>query len=466
MDRIDLIRKEITNVKYYSDLWNIPWKIFKFSELKKEYYKNLTIGLFNVPCGGFGDIILTKTFHDMLKKWYPEANIKICTTGGEKYNSVGIKDNLVKLTRIDGSIYDDGECSSFDKLKLVGKHKFDIMIVLPIINYVFNYNKFKKLIPYSNYFNTFTMSEYNGEFSPYTYPIGVGKGNLGILFNDFKIKQQKLIKKPYALVYIQPSPAWGPHSRYCFLSYLEMICTKYSKKHSKFQIVIPSWIEEDLNSSDVFYNKIVKCTKKFYNKLIIKYPEEEKILYEGNEKNKKTELIIRADILPQKRDVFISLMKDSVNDILVTGDQSLTDIISCCKSNKTVWYQIAPWKKGLADQLSKYFKYFKTYKTSCGTLKAINLNLKVNWKDFMKKYDFRVNGKRITDSIIISNYYMKKGKKEDKELFKVLLELINKSRRKDIILKKFNKWFYDTNNINKLTKKNKRKNKRTIKRKK
>ena len=159
-------------------------------------------------------------------------------------------------------------------------------------------------------------------------------------------------------------------------------------------------------------------------------------------------------------------MKDSVNDILVTGDQSLTDIISCCKSNKTVWYQIAPWKKGLADQLSKYFKYFKTYKTSCGTLKAINLNLKVNWKDFMKKYDFRVNGKRITDSIIISNYYMKKGKKEDKELFKVLLELINKSRRKDIILKKFNKWFYDTNNINKLTKKNKRKNKRTIKRKK
>ena len=32
------------------------------------------------------------------------------------------------------------------------------MIVLPIINYVFNYNKFKKLIPYSNYFNTFTMN--------------------------------------------------------------------------------------------------------------------------------------------------------------------------------------------------------------------------------------------------------------------------------------------------------------------
>lgn len=466
MDRIELIREEINNVKYYSDLWNIPWKIFKFSELKKEHYKNLTIGLFNVPCGGFGDIILTKTFHDMLKQWYPGANIKICTTGGDKYKSIGIKDNLVKLVRIDGSTYDDGECSSFDKLKLVGKHKFDLMIVLPIINYVFNYNKFRKLIPYSNYFNTFTMSEYNGEFPPYTYPIGVGKNNLGILFNDFKIKQQNLIKKPYALVYIQPSPAWGPHSRYCFLSYLEMICKKYYKKHNKFQLIIPSWIEEDLNISNVFYNKILAIIKKFYTKLTIKYPEEEKILYENDNKKDNSQLTFRADILPLKREIFISLMKDSVNDILVTGDQSLTDIISCCKSNKTVWYQIAPWKKGLAEQLSNYFKFFDTYKTSCGTLKAINLNLKIDWKDFMKKYDFRVNGKRITDSIIVSNYHMKKGNKKDKELFKILLELISKSRRKDIILKKFNKWFYGIKKVIKRrsVKQTKRKNKRTIKR--
>ena len=46
------------------------------------------------------------------------------------------------------------------------------------------------------------MSEYNGEFPPYTLPIGVGGDNLGILFNDFKAKQQTLIKKPYALVYL------------------------------------------------------------------------------------------------------------------------------------------------------------------------------------------------------------------------------------------------------------------------
>ena len=96
------------------------------------------------------------------------------------------------------------------------------MIAIPIINKTFEINKFKKLIPYANVFNTFTVSEYNGEFTPYTFPIGVGYDNLGILFNNYKYKQQKIMKTPYALVYIQPSPDWGPHSKYCFYSYLEI----------------------------------------------------------------------------------------------------------------------------------------------------------------------------------------------------------------------------------------------------
>ena len=73
------------------------------------------------------------------------------------------------------------------------------------------------------------LVKYNGDYPLYTFPIGVGKGNLGLLFNDIKLKQQNLIKKPYALVYIQPSPEWGVHSRTCFVSYLEMICKKTFK---------------------------------------------------------------------------------------------------------------------------------------------------------------------------------------------------------------------------------------------
>ena len=39
-------------------------------------------------------------------------------------------------------------------------------------------------------------------------------------------------------------------------------------------------------------------------------------------------LILRGDILPKPRPDFISLMKYSVEDILLTGDQSITDCFS------------------------------------------------------------------------------------------------------------------------------------------
>ena len=51
-----------------------------------------------------------------------------------------MKDNIFsnKLIRKDGSTYDDAECSGYDELKLTKKVKFDIMIVIPVINYQFN----------------------------------------------------------------------------------------------------------------------------------------------------------------------------------------------------------------------------------------------------------------------------------------------------------------------------------------
>ena len=230
VDDYNNIIKFAKTKKNIHQLKNLLWEYYSTKQLSSEHSKDISIGLFNVPCGGFGDIIVTKTFHDYLKEWYPSAKVYICTTGPDKYHQLGIKDQIYRLIRKDGSTFDNAECSGYETLLLKKKIKFDIMVVIPIINYVFNIQKFKKLIPYANIFNTFSVSEYNGEFPPYTFPIGVGGDNLGIFFNDFKIKQQNLIKKPYALVYIQPSPSWGPHSKACFLSYLEMVCKNYHNK--------------------------------------------------------------------------------------------------------------------------------------------------------------------------------------------------------------------------------------------
>ena len=59
--------------------------------------------------------------------------------------------------------------------------------------------------------------------------------------------------------------------------------------------------------------------KKYYKNISIIYQDKsEDYFIEDNDKNSK--LTFRADIL-QKDKIFISLMKDSVEDILVTGDQ-------------------------------------------------------------------------------------------------------------------------------------------------
>jgi len=434
MDSLLSFKKKLSLIKKKEDLNNVLWMSTTDKKLEKKHFNKIHIGLFNVPCGGFGDIIVTKTFHDYLKEWYPSAQISICTTGPQKYKDLGLtKTKIYNMVRKDASKFDEGECSGYHELKIVNRSvKFDIMIVIPIINYVFDIKKFQKLIPYANVFNTFSVSEYNGEFPPYTFPIGVGRGQLGLLFNNFPTKPQTIIKKPYALVYIQPSPAWGVHSNYCFLSYLEMICKNYSEKNKQFQMIIPTWIFETLDENYQFMLKTRKIIKKFYGTVSIVSPNKEKYVIDENEKQK-GEFILRSDILPQKRGVFISLMKDSVKDILVTGDQSLTDIISCCK-RKRVWYQIAPWKSGLAENLHKHLpnKYYDSFKTSCGTLKS--LNVEIDWKNFMELYDFRVNGKKIMDAILISNsLYL------DEPLYKEIAEIIQTSRYLETAQNKINK---------------------------
>ncbi len=418
---IDDVKDIVNNGKYFEDLYDTVWKLGENKKIQKKNYNGVKIGLFNTPCAGFGDIIVCKTFYDYLKTWYPGAKVTICTTTPIKYESLGIKGDIYKLYNKQND--DDSECIEYDELILKKKIKFDIMLVIPIINKTFDIKVFQKLIPYANVFNTFSVSEYNGEYPPYTFPIGVGKGNLGLMFSNIKLKKQTFVKKPYALVYIQPSPEWGTHSKTCFISYLEMICKKYSPRYPKFEVVIPDWIHDDINDNSQFYNRIKKIITKYYDNWNILYSDGENVpLVESD--NKKKSLTFRADVFPQPRELFVSLMKESVEDILVTGDQSLTDVLSCCKSHKNVWYQIAPWKKGLAYNLSKHLpnKYYSTFKTSCGTLRSIKTN--IDWKNFLREYDFRVKGKQRMDSILIGRDIMK----TDKKLHDNLLKIIDGSR--------------------------------------
>lgn len=432
---MEIIYDKLKNSKNYDELYKIPRQLYENLNMVPNYYDNINIGLLNIPCGGFGDVIACKTFYDYLKEWYPKSNVYICTTEVDKFKSISVDvKNMIKLTNTSNI-----ECPPFDKLKLSKHIIFDIMFVIPVVKRVFYIEELKPLIPYATYFNTFTISEYNGILPPYDLPIGVGKQNLGLLLTNMKLSKQTLIHGKYALIYIQPPELNLLHTTHCFVSFIEMITNKY--KYNKFQIIIPNWISELLLC--YHYYKDISCYKpyklllnniSYYNKIELISPDKQLIVLKENNSNKGNKtLILRSDILPQDRHIFVSLIKHSVKDVLLTGDQSITDALSCC-INKIIWYQIAPWKKDFSNQLSIHMpnKYLKSYKTSCGTLKGLHHT--VNYKKFLSKYDFRINGKPIINSIIIYNYY------RNHKVFQIYENIINNSKNINSVKTKLKKY--------------------------
>jgi hypothetical protein len=99
-------------------------------------------------------------------------------------------------------------------------------------------------------------------------------------------------------------------------------------------------------------------------------------------------LYIRGDVLPVPNYDMLMLLKSSADDMLVTGDQSITDALSCCPK-KNLWYQIAPWKADYANELAHLLpnRFYKDKKTSCGTIHGIAL--RSDYREFVKKWDFR-----------------------------------------------------------------------------
>lgn len=350
--------------------------------------KKLTIGLFNMPCNGFGDIIVTKKFYECIKKWYPTMSVHILSTTPEKFKKLGFNKKVLKLE----TTVNRTECLNHNQIRYKGEIKFDYMFCIPVINDKFNLKFFQKCIPYATKENTFSVSEYNG-FYKTDIQLGVGKNKLGLLFSKTTMPKSKSIKNPYTLVYIA-DVIYIKNAKKCFLSYMGMICEKYSKVYKNFDIVVPPWIDEEMKSSSKFEDEIITSISDYYERVVLKSKEGVFELQEGKKNNT---LTIRCDILPVAITKFNSILKGSVKDVLLTGDQSLTDGLLM---KKTVWYQIAPWKKNLAVNLAKELpnNYLKSEKTSCGKMGKITL--KINIDKFIKKYDFNKNGKKIIDKLI------------------------------------------------------------------
>lgn len=395
---LDTRKKEDLEDALWSPLYEMGAKC------SKQCGRGLRIVILNAPCNGFGDLIFALKLSKYLHEWYG-AYVTLATTFEKGLLSLGANPKYV-AGLVGGS---RNQCRRFRSLELNKKiPKQDLILVAPIqIDFDADLKDVQKILPYANAFNTFSFSEYNDHTNKnFTFHTGVGKergvDRDGILITKVRKTggKPKGMKNPFALIYVAASLT-GVEK--CILSFVEMIAKKYYKKYPKLDVIAPAWFDKE-NINRALKNKVAK----YYPTIkIARKDKKDIVITEGDIGD--NILTFRCDILPVPNNEMLSLMSKSIDDVLLTGDQSITDAFSCCPT-KNIFYQIAPWKKDLGKQLAKEMPnaYLKSAKTSCGTIKAIKY--KGNYKKFVTKWDFRKRAKPKMDAIVLSILAMKNDK--------------------------------------------------------
>lgn len=372
---------------------------------KSSEMKGFKVLLLNAPCMGFGDVVFAIKLATYINNWYPDAELKIATTKVDNFLSLGVpSDNLYLLK---GKKQD--QCRRFKNLELLDSKtnksipipQFDLILVAPVqMDFDPSISDVKSLIPYANKFNTLFFSEYNDALDKdFDFHTGVGQARDGMLFTKTGKSGKKFdnLKNPYAVVYIAENV---DRSDDCFFSFIKLLDEKYSEHHKKLDVVVPGWITKDIIKNKNFREDVLSKIKN-YTKIFVKTKEELKDLTPDIKADKKTtHLTLRGDILPLPYTSMTNLYYHSLPDILITGDQSITDVLSCCWKRKLPSYQIVPWKTDFSKNLANHLpqKYLGSIRSSCGTLRSINY--KPSFKKFMDKWDFRKRAKGKMNALI------------------------------------------------------------------
>lgn len=431
-DVIDQVRK----VKNYKQIYNVLWKTMMERNVKvsSRIGNKLKIALICHPCYGYGDIIFALKMFHFMKDWYG-IECTMITTKPEPFIKNGLK-KIYCLKRPGSREY--VECENLKYMKIYNidskgkpttrtkfKSEFDLIMVTPWIgtDYEPNKNIVKNFLPYANKFNTILFSEYNApDPHKYDFPTGIGKGLMGLLVTDFKFSKTVKIKNPYLMVHLTRDDRVNVAK--CFSNFIKLMCKKYHKKYRKLDVIIPPHVLQDKRELESLF-KYIK-TRGYYKNVIIRDKKGEKDVTPDST------IRLRADVTPLPYDQYTGLFKNCLPDVLITGDQSVTDIISCCK-DYNIYYQIMPWKANFAKNLAKALgqEFIGKVSTSCG-LERFSLRTHTNIKNVSKKHNFKTIGKPKLDAILAAALELRKNKH-----WRSFIDLVMNSRKKRSILTKY-----------------------------
>ena len=440
MDLLSLVKK----TKKYNDLYAVP---FDLKINKSVDISNVKIVLFVNACYGHGDKVFCYKIYDYIKEWY-NIECTIMTSTPEYFIQNGVK-NIFGI-KIPGIKY--VECANIKNMKIYNidiktgkflnkinlKKKFDLIFVTPWIgtDYDPNHNVMKKFFSYSNRFNTFLFSPYNPS-QPYKYdfPTGIGKNFLGVLIKEKYLSDSYtsdiVMLHPYIMVHI--SYYYSSDANGCYNRFVKFMCKKYYQIHPQLDIITPKFLLDEPKKMQ----QLIKYIKdnNYYDEVEI-ITTNQKI--NTNLSSNKRVLRIRTELLPLPFKQYISLFKNCLPDVLLTGNQSVTDIISCCK-NYNIYYQIMPWERNFARNLNNTLKapndYLKNVRTACGYEK-LSTNMKLNLLRIQDKYDFRILGRKKLDKLV----YNIKNINENKDI-KKYINIVLTSKKKSTVINKIKSEF-------------------------
>ncbi len=422
--------KKIKSTRSHKKLFQLPLELlykYNLDLSKASYYANkIKILLLCSPCNGFGDIVFAFKLKKYIKTWYGNlVDIKIATSGVRQFIGIGedIDDLIFLKAPKDNNDATNLECNKFNKLqafdarefmnlvatkgdlnnvtKRVDLESYDLYFVAPLTaDFVPDFNEIHKLIKNSNRFNTFFFGEYNSPIHPdLLFNVGLGKGRLGLFFVDTPENVEKLpgLDYPYSIIYLGKSEG-DKHLDSCYRGFIELL----TKKHQlpRLDIVCQMWLKDEIvEDIDYFADHV----NEYYKQIKLVYKKDGNVITETvfNE-GPGPELVLRFDVLPLAFEKMQSLYKYALPTVVLTGDQSITDYLSCCHQESQPFYQGLSWKQDFRVNLSKLIphKYLNTIKTTCGTINAINYKPKFN--RFVKSWDFRVRAKKLMDAVILS----------------------------------------------------------------
>ena len=442
---MDLI-KQIKSTRKFEDLYKIPFKTLNTNFDFKKDTKYIRIALINNACFGHGDKVFALKIYNYIKEWYNIESV-ILASDPIYFLKNGVKlENIfgIKVPGVKGHV----ECADTKHMKIYkindkGKflrqttirYQFDLIAFAPWIatDFAPRHSTIKKFFPYANRFNSLLFSTYNSSNPElFDFPTGIGKKYLGVLLTetDHSIpRNTTLLPYPYVMVHI--SYFHSVDTTGCYSSFVKMICKKYHETNSRIDIVTPTVVLDDIPKLE----RLVKYIKKMNY-----YDEVEIITKKGEEKvwdSNKRVLRIRCEILPLPYKEYTALFNYCLPDVLLTGNQSVTDIVSCCR-NYNVYYQIMPWEYSFATNLNNTLQppdnYLRKWKTACGYEK-MDLKMKSNLQRVQEKYDFRVLGKEKLDRIISNIKRITKD--PDVSTF---VKIVTSTKSKTNVVQKFKKY--------------------------